>query len=68
LVDFTNILRASFKCADLKSEKNTVKQSVFKTLFGPVHVKAASKMLVNSAPLKQSHTQIIHKAGWAKIG
>jgi len=45
-VDFTNILRAAFTCADPKSAKKTVKLNSFIALLVSAHVKAACKTLV----------------------
>ena len=45
-VNFTNLLRAPFTCADPKSAKKTVKLSSFIALLGSARVKAARRTLV----------------------
>jgi len=46
-VDFTNISRTAFRCADPKYAKDTVKQSVFFALLGSASVKTGCKTLWN---------------------
>ena len=49
-VNFINVLRAAFTCADPKSAKKTVKSSSFLALSGSASVKAARRMLMKLTP------------------
>ena len=49
-VNFIDVLRAAFMCADPKSAKDTVKPSVFYMLSGSALVKDGCKMLMKSTP------------------
>ena len=49
-VNFTNVLRAAFTHANLKSTKKTIRLSSFFALLGSGHVKAAHRMLVKLTP------------------
>ena len=49
-INFTNILRAAFRCADPKSTKKTVKLSSFFALLGSAPAKAAHRMWVKLTP------------------
>ncbi len=53
-VNFINVLRAAFACADPKSTKND-NLNVFFMLLGPSCVKAARRMLVKMTPGSQFH-------------
>jgi hypothetical protein len=49
-VNFIKILKAAFACADPESAKNKVKSSVFLTLLGFAHAKAARSLLMKLIP------------------
>jgi hypothetical protein len=49
-VNFINVLRAAFICADPKRTKNTVKLSVFFVLLGSSCEKAAHRLLMKLTP------------------
>ena len=54
-VNFTNILRAAFTHADLKSARKLLNLTVFFALLGSGHIKAAHIMLVKLTPGYVSH-------------
>jgi len=49
-LNFINVLRAAFACADQKCVKMTVKVSIFFTLLGSTSVKAACRTLMKLTP------------------
>ncbi len=70
-LNFINVLRTAFMCADPRSIKKTVKFSIFFTLSRPMSVKAQCKTLVKLTPgavvknvilfLQQSYVQLYQR-------